>query len=324
MLLYYTLHGIEPRRTDRPLVPAGRSHHRARSEAPIPALSLYPSVYTPHAQRPDHTRANSVALGPHPPHPPHPAFPPMSLQQSQAMAMFSYFMASGGLFPHLSPPSGPAYHPGPPPPFYGMPQTPSHRGHHPRHSQSFDMPSSEAGPSRSSTYSTPTHYPHSYPYWFDPAYSSGTLPPSSPIPSSPMDSSPILRPASVPPGQRSKARGRRVSFKLDGKDRPLSDGDSIGGDRASDDDAPAHTHRRRSQTPANPSKGKGKGKGKARAVPASDESEADEDGQEDTGRAGPPPPPRARTPGPPGRREQSVPRAGSATSKGKTTSAKKK
>ncbi|OJT15267.1 hypothetical protein TRAPUB_8189 [Trametes pubescens] len=301
-------------------------HSDYEDEAPIPALSIYPSEYPPYVQRPDHQRANSVAHGPHPPHPhpPHPAFPPMSLQQSQAIAaMFSYYMASGGLFQHMSPPSGPAYHPGPPPPFYGMPQTPSHRGHPPRHSQGFNTPSSEAGPSRSSTYSTPSHYPHAYPYWFDPSYSSGTLPPSSPIPSSPMDSSPILRPASVPPGQRSKARGRRVSFKLDAKDRPLSDGDSIGGDRASDDDAPTHTHRRRSQTPANPSKGKSKGKGKARAAPPSDEGEADEDGQEDAGRAGPSPP-RARTPGPPGRREQSVPRGGSGRSIGKATSAKKK
>ncbi|KAI0761954.1 hypothetical protein BD413DRAFT_586727 [Trametes elegans] len=209
-----------------------------------------------------------------------------------------------------------------------QPHTPSHHSHR---RQAFEAPSSEAGPSRSSTYSTPTHYPHSYPYWFDPGYSSGTLPPSSPIPSSPLTSSPILLPASVPPGQRSQARGRRVSFKLDDHDRPLSATPSPR--RASsrrpidqsDDDHESDGEPRRSRGQRVASAGPSKGKGKARAVSPSDAAEDDEDGKEAAGKAALDrgrPPPRARTPGPPPRRDLSVPRS-SATSKDKIPAKKK-
>ncbi|KAI0632106.1 hypothetical protein C8Q77DRAFT_1158777 [Trametes polyzona] len=243
-----------------------------------------------------------------------------SSEASQFMAWMSYCMA-GGAFPP------PAYFPPPLPP-QPVPRTPSRRGYPARQSRSFDTPSSEAGPSRSSTFSSPMHHPHPYPQWFHPAYSSGTLPPSSPIPSSPADSSPVLRPASVPPGQRSQARGRRVSFKLDANDRPLSatpprhasSRDSIDEDRGFDEeDTRPRGRGGRSATPATVPRNKGKGK--ARAVFSSDEAEAEEDGEEDDGSQRSPPP-RARTPGPPSRREQSVPR-GASSSRGKASAKKK-
>ncbi|KAI0648070.1 hypothetical protein C8Q79DRAFT_1117466 [Trametes meyenii] len=310
-----------------PVRPA-RSISRARSETSIPRPPLYPHIYPPFTpQRDRHAVGGGQEQHLH--HSTHHPYPPMSLQHSQAMAWMSYFMASGALppLPPL-PPSGSGFHPGPPFPFYAPPFTPSQRGR--SHQQpAFAHPVSEAGPSRSPTYSTPTHYPHSYPYWFNAAYSSGTLPPSSPIPSSPANSSPVLRPASVPPGQRSQARGRRVSFKLDDTDRPLSPTplghrdpiEGSDGPQGADEEPPSRGRSRQRNISTKPSKGKGKGK--ARAVSPSDEDE--ESGQESAGKAAPDhgrQPPRARTPGPPPPRAQSVPR-GSATSKG-TASAKKK
>ncbi|KAJ7675797.1 hypothetical protein DFH06DRAFT_1170558 [Mycena polygramma] len=81
----------------------------------------------------------------------------------------------------------------------------------PRHPSSA-RPSSASG---SSSYSYPTtpHHPHTSPYVFDSGASVGSLPPSSPPSSSPPPSSPLRRASLVP---RSRSRGRRVSFKLDG------------------------------------------------------------------------------------------------------------
>ncbi|KAI9058338.1 hypothetical protein FKP32DRAFT_1688767 [Trametes sanguinea] len=332
---------------DAPLACDDRYRSRARSEAPIPPFPLYPPVYHPFPPRqPELSASSGPADRAESAHPPHHPYPPMAPHASHLLAWMSYFMASGAL-PPLPPPShpppAPGFHHDVPFPSHGYPSTPSRGRHHSdqSHHRTFGTPSSEAGPSHSSAYSTPAHYSHAYPSWFDPGYSSGTLPPSSPIPSSVMDSSPSLRPASVPPGQRSKSRGRRVSFKLDGNVRALSPTPSR--DRQNNEESEEHydahasddqhdyargrsrSRGRRENTPMLPKNGKGKGK--ARAVSPSGES--DDDGDEerkepaertvpDRGR----PPPRARTPGPPSRREQSVPR-GSGTTKEKGPAKKK-
>ncbi|KAH9891632.1 hypothetical protein C8Q73DRAFT_746719 [Cubamyces lactineus] len=294
-----------------------RSGHRADSA---------PTTSSPHN---DHATSDPSHVT-RPPYPQHSAYTQISLQYSRAMAWTSYLMASGAWPPPppLPSASGNGFQASLPFPFYGGsgPSTPSQQDHPHRHSLDFNTPSSEAGPSRPPTYSTPIHYPPVFTHGFHPAYSSGTLPPSSPFPSSPSNSSPTLRPASVPSGQRSKARGRRVSFKIDANDRPLSptpprhirdteDGSDSGREP---EDEPPRTHAtkydRRERTPFKPREGKGKGK--ARAASPSEDSDEDEDGQEPSERAGPDRerrPPRARTPGPPSRREQSVSR-GSATS----------
>ncbi|KAF5361677.1 hypothetical protein D9758_007385 [Tetrapyrgos nigripes] len=102
-------------------------------------------------------------------------------------------------------------------------------------------PSTPSAPS-SSVYHTPTHRPHPQPYSYDPAFSRGTLPPSSPEPDSspvrssspgqfssptigysPTSTSDALSSSPVATGfrrasslvSRSKSRGRRVSFKKD-------------------------------------------------------------------------------------------------------------
>ncbi|KAI0670801.1 hypothetical protein C8Q78DRAFT_1032030 [Trametes maxima] len=306
-----------------------RSISRARSEASIPCPPLYPHIYPPFTPQRDRRAVGDDRQEQHSHHPTHHPYPQMSLQHSQAMAWMSYFMASGVLPPPPPlPPSDSGFNSGPPFSFYAPPFTPSHRGRS-YQQPAFTPSTSDAGPSRSPTYSTPTHYPHSYPYWFNAAYSSGTLPPSSPIPSSPVNSSPVLRPASVPPGQRSQARGRRVSFKLDVNDRPLAatpprhHGSIEGPNGALESDEEESRSRGRSrQRNASSKPTKGKGKSKARAVSPSDEAE--ENGQQTAGKVvldRGQPLPRARTPGPPPQRAQSAPR-GSATGKG-TAPAKK-
>ncbi|KAI8978683.1 hypothetical protein BD414DRAFT_516678 [Trametes punicea] len=316
---------------ERSPVRSSRNHSRARSAAPIPPLPLYPPIYLPFSSRERGSTAGDAAGETEPVLPSQTASSDMPLHQSRVMAWASFLMASGALPPLPPPPLtfGSGFHPGPSFSPYGFPSTPGHRRNQSDQYRNADWisPSSEAGPSRSSTYCTPTHFSPAYPYWFNPAYSSGTLPPSSPIPSSPIASSPVLRPASVPPGQRSKARGRRVSFKLDANDRPLSatpPTDAYDRDHTSDDEhahagGRSRSHSRGRRDDASKKPDAGKGKGKARAVFLGDESECDEGGQGLAGRAGPDrgrPPPRARTPGPPSRREQSVPRGrGSRTGK---------
>lgn len=201
------------------------------------------------------------------------------------------------------------------PPAPWPPYTPSHQRHptHPIHG--LNTPSSEAGPSRS-VYSTPTHHSHPHPYAYDPGFSNGTLPPSSPMTSSPATSSPPLRPASVPPGQRSRSRGRRVSFKLDGNDRPLPPTPPRRHAILESEHALASgSHYASAKT------SKGKWKGKARAEPEEEDRSRESDDEP------PPAPPRgrasqrARTPGPPSQRDKSVP---STSSKGSAKTPKSK
>lgn len=95
--------------------------------------------------------------------------------------------------------------------------TPHHR--HRRRSDAFD--SSPIASSSASAYTTPIHQ-HPHPYTFNPSLSNATLPPSSPDQASSQPSSPSRNFSSV--RERSKSRGRRVSFRID-DDRPhgLSD-----------------------------------------------------------------------------------------------------
>ncbi|KAI0822267.1 hypothetical protein BC628DRAFT_1497208 [Trametes gibbosa] len=325
---------------DTPSARSDSSHYQAISEAPLPPLPAYHPFYSQMTRNNYHTASSGPIRShtPRPIHPPHSTYSEMSMHQSEAMAWASYLIATGTLIPSPPYPPGSGYRPGPPLPFYGLPQTPSHRGHSSYPSHNPHTPSSSgAMSSRSYTHSSPTHHPPSYPYWPNPAYSSGTLPPSSPLPSSSIYSSPILRPASVPPGQRSRSRGRRVSFKLDANDRPLSQtpprhppsSDPIGSDLESDGDRGLPTRGRagRSSTPANPTRGKGKGK--ARAASPDDEDRGDVTA-ESAGHSRGRPSPRARTPGPPLRRAQSLPRGaagivtGSSANKGAKSTAKKK
>src|SRR5262249_28094604 len=97
-----------------------------------------------------------------------------------------------------------------------VPYTPRHRGSH-RHSGSHHLSSS---PPRSRSRSrSPSSSPTRA---YDPTLSGGTVPPSSPDPG-PISSSPLssrqqlqTRPRSLV--GRSKSRGRRVSFRLEGDD----------------------------------------------------------------------------------------------------------
>lgn len=146
-------------------------------------MSAVPSFYPP------------PAFYPYPPYPPD-VHPPIPLQDhaqfiiSQAMHQLSTLFTA---------------------PWPTQPFTP------PRH------PSSTASASQFTPYSYPAtpRHPHTHPYVFDSGASVGTLPPSSPPGSPPPSSSPLRsngpsRRASLVP--RSRSRGRRVSFKLDGDD----------------------------------------------------------------------------------------------------------
>ncbi|TBU28589.1 hypothetical protein BD311DRAFT_317968 [Dichomitus squalens] len=320
---------------------SGRSHSRTRSlvvpQGPS-SRPIYPPVfplYTPRHDDSGSSASNSRYLSDRDErHTPFPVLQDAQAQYAMAQAWhsLSYLMASGAFQPP-PPPSGPGYPPGLPfPPVPWPPYTPSHRRHNtvPSHFLATSS-SSEAGPSRSSTYSTPTHHPHPYPYSYDPRFSNSTLPPSSPIPSSSSpNSSPILRPASVPPGQRSRSRGRRVSFKLDDNDRPLPPTPSQNNNDVDSDDEPLSSLARRRGASASTSAAasgqtsaaKGKGKGKARAETPRREEEDERPAR------GRPPPPRARTPGPPSQREMSVPRAlsgkGSSSTKEPKSASKRK
>ena len=292
---------------------AGPSQPRMGSLAPpMPPFPYPPPMFPPYTpQHHDHGAASSRRE--------HASqrqtsYPP-SLQDPQAQFMFahawhlSYLMASGAI--PTPPLPNPGYPSGLPP---WPPYTPSHQRHRTHPTHGFDTPSSDAGPSRSSMYSTPTHHPHPYPYSYDPGFSNGTLPPSSPI-SSPALSSPILRPASVPPGQRSRSRGRRVSFKLDDNDRPLPPTPPRRPATLESESASNGGARRASASASS------KGKGKARADPGP-QCEEEESSSDDEPPPGPPrgrASQRARTPGPPSQREQSVPSTSAAQKKSKQT-----
>ncbi|TFK91113.1 hypothetical protein K466DRAFT_583101 [Polyporus arcularius HHB13444] len=309
-----------PRRT-------GRSHARPASVAPhMPPYPYPPPMFAHYTPRHDHhSSASAHRYQPDERHAtPFSTPAPASLQDPQAQLMFahawhslSYLVASGAI--SAPPPPGGGYPSGLPfPPAPWPPYTPSHQRHrtHP-----FDTPSfaSEAGPSRSSTYSTPTHHPHPYPYSYDPMFSNSTLPPSSPIRSSPATSSPTLRPASVPAGQRSRSRGRRVSFKLDENDRPIPPTPRTQG---------GFQDTSKRAGPSSTPKVKGKGKARAEPGPEPGPERREEQESSDDDDEPPPRPPRGRalrrasTPGPPSQREKSVPAGStsktSASSKGTT------
>ncbi|KAI0754953.1 hypothetical protein C8Q80DRAFT_1141948 [Daedaleopsis nitida] len=283
---------------------AGPSHACTGSVASHMSPFPYPPpTFTPYTPRRDDRRREGEER--------HTPFP-TSIQDPQAQFMFaqawhslSYLMASGAI--PAPPMPGAAYPPVLPYPSSPWPPyTPSHQRHRTHPAHVLDTPSSQAGPSRSSMYSTPTHHPHPYPYPYHPDFSNGTLPPSSPI-SSPATSSPILRPASVPPGQRSRSRGRRVSFKLDNNGRPLP---------PTPPRRPATLEREIEvgTTPASMKTPKGKGKGKARAEPEEEEESSEEEPplpEPRRGRASQ----RARTPGPPSQREKTVPGSSKGTAK---------
>jgi len=66
-------------------------------------------------------------------------------------------------------------------------------------------------------YITPTHHPHPYPYAYDPEFSNATVPPDTPeVMSSPGELKEGGRRKSLV--ERSKSRGRRVSFKFERED----------------------------------------------------------------------------------------------------------
>jgi hypothetical protein len=65
-------------------------------------------------------------------------------------------------------------------------------------------------------YITPTHHPHPYPYAYDPEFSNATVPPDTPVMSSPGELKESGRRKSLV--ERSKSRGRRVSFRIERED----------------------------------------------------------------------------------------------------------
>jgi hypothetical protein len=192
----------------------------------------YSEMYSGHhLHNPNHSRhANSVP-------PPQYSAPQIQGPQAQfllaqAMHHLSYLMnASGHAHPNVAHPPWPlppTAGPGLPSSSYVPPtshnsdwplySTPSYRRHR-RRSDAFD--SSPIASSSASAFTTPVHQ-HPHPYTFNPSMSNATLPPSSPDqpsspPSSPSQNYPSVR-------ERSKSRGRRVSFRID-DDRPhgLSD-----------------------------------------------------------------------------------------------------
>ncbi|KAH9922772.1 uncharacterized protein BXZ73DRAFT_104005 [Epithele typhae] len=309
------------------LMPPVRAPSRARSSAPqIPLAPVYPHMAHPYASRhgdrtsfpasaSGHGRNGSVPDARHMYSTPAPPLqdPQAQFMLAQAWHSLSYLMASGALPP--PPPSGPGYSfptVAPRPPY-----TPSHQRYRTRPAHGLDTPSSssEAGPSRAGpAYATPTHHAHSYAhshphpahgysYGFGSGFSDGTLPPSSPISS--LRSSPMLRPASVPPGQRSRSRGRRVSFRLDADDRPLpppppsrrEEEEEEEEDADDDDDSEQGPHYARQAQPR--PQARSKGKARAAFVPAEEEEEScDEDVPSSAYRNGRPLPVAARPPTP--------------------------
>ena len=341
------------------VVPPVRAPSRARSSAPqIPPAPLYPHQHAAHLYTPRHREPPSASGGRrrsaderHMYSTPAPSLqdPQAQYAYAQAWHNLSYLMASGVL-PPLQPPlptnfsypaSSISFPSAPFPPY-----TPSHQRHrtHPPHVLNTPSSSSSIG----MPYSTPTHHQHPFPYMFDPAFSNGTLPPSSPISSlqsSPARSSPILRPASVPHGQRSRSRGRRVSFKLDAHERPVAlspprcdedegeeeedDGDDVSDSPPSREHARRPAPKRHSGTPGPSRPPKDKGKARADRPPKprfeeEEESESEEEPLRDTrkksastrGRT----PQRAHTPGPPPVRDKSTSRASAKGSKRKDKS----
>ncbi|EPT05230.1 hypothetical protein FOMPIDRAFT_1021535 [Fomitopsis schrenkii] len=216
-------------------------------------------------------------------------------------------------------PHPPGYPPGYPPlPFpvqtpQWPPWTPTHRSHRSQQDRQSGLSSPDAGPSGSWSYNTPSHS-HPYPFTFNPAYSSASLPPSSP-PASSEPPSPIVRSSSLARG-RSKSRGRRVSFKLDSSKRPILpspprfDHDDASDDAAAGGSRQVQAHGDTSEQPATRPKAQSRVSGRA-GTPAvkPDKGKARADHAEDSdgsdrgrGRRRE----RGRTPGPPAHSERSA------------------
>ncbi|KAI0947312.1 hypothetical protein AcV7_009768 [Taiwanofungus camphoratus] len=300
-----------------------RSRSPRRSRTPYTyASNQHASMYSPYVP---YTHHDHQAEYPHP----NAAVqdPQAQLQIAQTIHHLAYLLNSAGLplnqgFPPAYPPPFPHYSPNWPP------FTPTHKHQRSGRHQQFDAPSSEAGPSRSSSvYATPTH-PHPYPYSFDPSFSGATLPPSSPAGSS-EPSSPVQRQRSITRG-RSKSRGRRVSFKLDDNDRPLpptphkhhEDADLSRAEDSEGSHVKQGGHAGRSEPSTSRLRGRSKSgdaicrtatksvhaaasKGKARADFAGDDS-AESTGAEDRHDGRGKRFERGRTPGPPSQRERSM------------------
>ncbi|KAJ7761494.1 hypothetical protein DFH07DRAFT_815179 [Mycena maculata] len=164
-------------------------------------------------------------------------------------------------------------------------------------------PSAAHSASGTSPYSYPTttpHHPHTHPYVFDSGASVGTLPPSSPPGSSPT-SSPTHghstgRRASLVP--RSRSRGRRVSFRIDGEVRAAED--EVQGDSP---DLTVSRGRRKTheerQSGSSPSAAKRKDKGKNKMEDHVSESETSDVGSQPRADTRARLVERAQTPGPP-------------------------
>ncbi|KAH8104544.1 hypothetical protein BXZ70DRAFT_594211 [Cristinia sonorae] len=200
-------------------------HDKSRQLSKKPSLPSSPSTsknahlypytipYTPHR-----SGDQGQQPGSHHQYPPAPPIFPVHDPQAQyylahTMHHLSYLMSTGMLAP---PP--PDYVPPPfPLPYQQQPRTPQHR----HRADVSSSPMAGASSSRKPPlFATPTHH-QPYPFTFDPGYSSGTLPPSSPPPSSPSSpSEPVLERRSALATGRSRSRGRRVSFKLDSGERP--------------------------------------------------------------------------------------------------------
>ncbi|KAI0785278.1 hypothetical protein C8Q75DRAFT_776674 [Abortiporus biennis] len=204
----------EPRHTR-----GSKRHKTSRTSArsspvPFPPPQMYPYglPYTPRHSRQEHPQAQQ---------PSYPAFPVLPPQDPQAQYQFaaqvaqqiSYLFSNGAAgFPIM--PYPPPHHGHPDAQPFWPPFTPHHKR---RDSRDSDSSPSRPDPSSSTMPATPAHRDRYFPSMYDPGYSSGTLPPSSPPISSPIISSPVLRARSR---SRSKSVGRRVSFKLDGDERP--------------------------------------------------------------------------------------------------------
>ena len=204
------------------------------------AFPAFPTSSEPHTPRRDRSSSRRRHSAKYSPPPPVPAASPIApaynpFQDPRAQFIISHAMHQlSCLMSGVAPPTGTqAWMPPPPlppphleegggpepPPFLQyrdgqwVPFTPRHRGRKPhRHLGSSSSVTHSVSHSRSGSRSrsiSPAY--HSY----DPKFSGGTLPPSSPVPSSSsLPSSPQqLRPKSLV--RRSKSKGRRVSFRLE-------------------------------------------------------------------------------------------------------------
>ncbi|KAG6897761.1 hypothetical protein C0992_011430 [Termitomyces sp. T32_za158] len=233
------------------------------------------------------SRAPSQFNSPYHPYPPqlYPTHPPPDQQRPiytplhDPRAQYIFTQAMQQIFAL----GGGAWGP-PPPPARGLtPFTPKYRRR-----QREDHPPLHI-------YSTPMHHPHPYPFSYDPMLSHATLPPSSPE----MLSSPSISASSGQPRrkslvERSRSRGRRVSFREE-----ESDIDASSGPEAYSDGALPPDRQNTSRSGLEECRRKGKGKDSAYDESLMSDSEAKPEPApkpflKERGR----PPKRHQTPGP--------------------------